>query len=212
MRPGEGRCFAARAGIDFAKDRRDVMVDGLGRDEQPLADLLVGPALVDRAQHVKLAGGKAETVSTGRGAGTARATAQTARAKARTDPCSGSRCTEAGKDREAGGGLPNCTDPRLQRALIITINNIGARLPEVCREAGMSERTLRRRLKAETGMTWEAYRQRSRLLRAVALFDDPNVSVTRVSAACGFDSPSAFAKAFRLALGETPSAYRRRIS
>lgn len=120
-------------------------------------------------------------------------------------------CSEWIED-EADLLLPNCNDPRLQRALIITINNIGARLPEVCREAGMSERTLRRRLKAQTGMTWEAYRQRSRLLRAVALFDDPNVSVTQVAAACGFDSPSAFAKAFRLTLGETPSAYRRRIS
>jgi AraC-like DNA-binding protein len=113
-------------------------------------------------------------------------------------------------ENEADLLLPNCTDPRLQRALVITISKMGARFADICREAGMSERTLRRRLRAETGMTWEAYRQRSRLLRAVALLDDPNASITEIAAACGFENPSAFAKAFRLALGETPSAYRRR--
>lgn len=106
--------------------------------------------------------------------------------------------------------LPNCHDPRLQRALLFTIDDMGARLAEVCRRAGLSERTLRRRLKAETGMTWEGYRQRSRLLRAVTLLDDPGASVTEVAAACGFESPSAFAKAFRLALGKTPSQYRQK--
>jgi len=61
-------------------------------------------------------------------------------------------------------------------------------------------------------MTWEAFRQRARLLRAVTQLDDANTSITEIAAACGFESPSAFAKAFRLSLGESPSAYRRRIN
>jgi transcriptional regulator GlxA family with amidase domain len=60
----------------------------------------------------------------------------------------------------------------------------------------MSERSLRRHLGDEIGMTWEAYRRRSRLLNAVALLSDIDTAVSEVAETCDFESPSAFAKHF----------------
>lgn len=111
-------------------------------------------------------------------------------------------------EAEADLFLPTCRDPRLQRALDYTSDDTEARLAEICKRAGISERTLRRHLKAETGLTWEAYRQRQRLLRAVRLLGESGEPITRISADCGFESASAFAKAFRSVLGVSPSKYR----
>ena len=115
---------------------------------------------------------------------------------------------------EADLFLPTSRDARVQRVLDFTAMRAEAKLPEVCADAGLSERTLRRRLKAETGMTWEAWRQRSRLLRAVTLLGEHESlfrGIAGIAADCGFESPSAFAKAFRVAMGETPRAYRARV-
>jgi AraC-like DNA-binding protein len=82
----------------------------------------------------------------------------------------------------------------------------------VCRAVGLSERTLRRRFPAEAGMTWGAYTRQSRLLRAMALLAERDRSVIEVATAVGFDSASAFTRAFARQTGESPSAYRRRGS
>ena len=112
--------------------------------------------------------------------------------------------------REAELFLPTSNDARLKRVLELTTQRAGAQLATVCRHAGISERSLRRRCKSDIGMTWEAYRRRSRLLKAVSLLSDTDVPVGNVAAQCGFASPSAFAKAFRLAMGEGPRDYRER--
>ncbi|CAN7242043.1 helix-turn-helix transcriptional regulator [Phenylobacterium sp. LjRoot225] len=115
-------------------------------------------------------------------------------------------------EREADLFLPTSNDPRLTRALDVTARRADLKLSDVSRHAGMSERSLRRHLKAETGMTWEAYRQRSRLLQAVSLLSETDGTIVQIAATCGFESPSAFAKAFRVAMGEVPSAYRNRVT
>jgi AraC-like DNA-binding protein len=112
---------------------------------------------------------------------------------------------------EADLFLPSSNDPQLKRALDYTTRQTQARLPTVCRHAGISERSLRRKLKTDIGMTWEAYRHRSRLLQAVALLGETDLPVGDVAAKCGFDSPSAFAKAFRLVMNEVPRDYRKRL-
>lgn len=114
-------------------------------------------------------------------------------------------------EREADLFLPTSQEPRLKRALDFTAANMSANLATVCRQAHMSERSLRRHLKAETGMTWEAYRQRCRVLRSVPLLSDGDASIAEIAADCGFESPSAFAKAFRQSMGEPPHAYRSRV-
>jgi AraC-like DNA-binding protein len=114
-------------------------------------------------------------------------------------------------EQEADLFLPTSRDPRLKRALDHTAGDLTANLAAVCREAHMSERSLRRHLKAETGMTWEAYRQRCRVLSSVRLLTDGDASISEIAAGCGFESPSAFARAFRHAMGEPPHAYRKRV-
>jgi transcriptional regulator GlxA family with amidase domain len=107
--------------------------------------------------------------------------------------------------------LPASEEPRLKRALDYTADRPLAALTAVCHHAGLSERSLRRRLKADIGMSWEAYRGRSRLLHAISLLGETQLAVGEVAARCGFESPSAFTRAFRQAMGEAPRDYRRRL-
>lgn len=115
-------------------------------------------------------------------------------------------------EHDANLVLPTSDDPRVDRALNYTILHTDAKLSDVCAHAGMSERTLRRRILAEVGMTWEAYRQLSRLRRAVSLLSGGEVSITEVAAQCGFGTTSAFSRAFRLVMHETPREYRNRLA
>jgi AraC-like DNA-binding protein len=108
--------------------------------------------------------------------------------------------------------LPASTDPIIAGIM----HHTAAHLPDitvqdVCRQAGISERTLRRRFLAATGITWREYLLHSRLLRAIGLLSEPGPSVLDIAVAVGFDSVSAFTRAFKRYSGETPGAYRRRI-
>jgi AraC-like DNA-binding protein len=49
-------------------------------------------------------------------------------------------------------------------------------------------------------------------LRAMTLLAEPGPTVLDVATRVGFDSVSAFTRAFRRYAGETPTAYRRRVS
>jgi AraC-like DNA-binding protein len=113
-------------------------------------------------------------------------------------------------ERETDLVLPRPHDPRLTRALDFTMRKTNATSAAVCRHAGMSERSLRRHAMLEVGMTWEDYRRRARLLGAISLLSDTDASIADIAAQCGFESASAFARAFRLAMGEAPREYRAR--
>jgi transcriptional regulator GlxA family with amidase domain len=62
------------------------------------------------------------------------------------------------------------------------------------------------------GMSWRSYLLRARVLRAMALLAQSDRTVLEVSIAVGFDDVGAFARSFARHCGETPSAYKRRIS
>lgn len=115
-------------------------------------------------------------------------------------------------DREAPVWLPTTTDQIVAEVIAHTDQNLGSvTASTVCRAVGISERTLRRRFpEAMTGMTWRAYTQHSRLLRAMALLAERERSILDVATAVGFDSASAFTRSFRRQFGESPSAYRAR--
>jgi transcriptional regulator GlxA family with amidase domain len=76
-------------------------------------------------------------------------------------------------------------------------------LAGLAKQAGASARTLERLFRAETGLSFGAWRQRARLLRALQLLAD-DVSVTRTAMSVGYDSMSAFVAAFRRTIGTTP--------
>lgn len=104
--------------------------------------------------------------------------------------------------------LPLPRDPRALRAAQLLASPSGARrsLAAVGKSAGASPRTLQRLFSAETGLTFERWRQRSRLVHAVELLSQGR-KVTSVALEVGYDSPSAFIAMFRRELGATPGRY-----
>lgn len=81
-------------------------------------------------------------------------------------------------------------------------------LAEWGKTIGATTRTLARAFVRETGITFGAWRQQVRLLRALELLGEGE-PVTSVALDLGYDSPSAFIAMFRRALGTTPSRYFR---
>ncbi|OZI72373.1 helix-turn-helix transcriptional regulator [Bordetella genomosp. 12] len=74
------------------------------------------------------------------------------------------------------------------------------------RACNMSERTLMRRFRAETGVTLGQWRVQARMLRALELLAQGE-AVTQVALAVGYESISAFIGIFREQFGVTPSRY-----
>jgi transcriptional regulator GlxA family with amidase domain len=109
--------------------------------------------------------------------------------------------------------LPASNDPVVTAATDYTHAHLDhVTLSEVTRAIGVSERTLRRSFNSHLGMSWRTYLLRARVLRSMALLAQPDRSVLEVSIAVGFDDAGAFARSFARHCGETPSAYKRRIS
>lgn len=116
-------------------------------------------------------------------------------------------------EHEAPLCLPTSTDPIVAAVMAFTnarLDSVTAR--EVGNAVGVSERTLRRQFSAVTGITWRQYLLESRLLHAMARLTEPGVTVLEVATSVGFESVSAFTRAFRTHTGETPTAYRRRVT
>ena len=111
---------------------------------------------------------------------------------------------------EADLFVPSAFDPRLRRALEEVASDRGATLHDVCRHAGMSERSFRRLIKSETGLTWGEYRHRVRILQAIHLLRETRMSIGEIATHCGFEDASWFSKTFRTTVGELPRDYRDR--
>lgn len=106
--------------------------------------------------------------------------------------------------------LPATRDRLIAEAMRWTDDHLAsATLPQVCRAVAVSERTLRRRFRAATGMTWRQYLHQSRLLQATTLLVQTTGTVMSIATAVGFDSAAAFTRAFENYSGATPSAFRR---
>ena len=118
-----------------------------------------------------------------------------------------------GLEDERPLNLPVSADPVVTAATDYTRAHLDrVAVSDVTRAARVSERTLRRIFKTHLGMSWRSYLLRARVLRSMALLSQPDRSVLEVSIAVGFDDVGAFARSFARHCGETPSAYKRRIS
>jgi AraC-like DNA-binding protein len=106
--------------------------------------------------------------------------------------------------------LPTSSAPSVAAAMAFTRAHLRATSAEVASAVGMSERTLRREFEA-TGLSWRSYQSLARMQRARCLLEEHD-SVLAVALAVGFESTGSFARAFVAQCGETPSAYRRRVS
>jgi AraC-like DNA-binding protein len=104
--------------------------------------------------------------------------------------------------------LPAPQDPRLRRvtAALHADPASALGLADWARLAGASERTLARLFEAETGMSFRAWRQQLRLLRALEQLA-AGTPVTRVALDLGYESTSAFSAMFRRVLGTAPTRY-----
>jgi AraC-like DNA-binding protein len=102
--------------------------------------------------------------------------------------------------------LPMPRDERARALVAVLRQDMTVSLDVASRSAGASRRTLERLFVAETGLPIAKWRQRLRLVAALQLLA-AGESVTAVSAAAGYSTPSAFAAMFRAELGTTPGTY-----
>lgn len=76
-------------------------------------------------------------------------------------------------------------------------------------EAGIPERTLKRRFKAATGTSLIDYLQNLRVEQAKRLLESGTESLEDITAAVGYEDPSFFRRLFKRCTGLTPAQYRR---
>ena len=76
-------------------------------------------------------------------------------------------------------------------------------IDDLTRWHGIARRTLERRFREETGMSFGMWRQKARLLDSIRLLADGS-SVTDAALECGYSSVSAFIAAFKGTFGYTP--------
>ena len=103
-------------------------------------------------------------------------------------------------------------DPVLLRALRAMEGNVGEPLAiaSIAARAGVGTRELLRRFRQRLATSPKAYYTGLRLTLARRLLEHGEQSVSEVALACGFASPSAFARAFREKFASSPSDFRRR--
>lgn len=104
--------------------------------------------------------------------------------------------------------LPMPTSARLRRAVRALADEPGqpADLGEIARLAALSERSFERHFQSETGLSFRAWRQQARLMKAVEWLS-LGLQVGDVADRLGYEQPSAFVASFRKAFGVTPSKY-----
>lgn len=78
------------------------------------------------------------------------------------------------------------------------------------RELDMSPRSFHRRFKAFTGQSYGVWRSLQRLERAKQLLHRSDLSIERITEACGFSSSGSLRRMFRKYVGEGPREYRSR--
>lgn len=86
-------------------------------------------------------------------------------------------------------------------------------VPEMAESSAMSERSFLRHFREVTGFSPADYVIRSRIRRAIRLFDkgEAGLSVTEIAFRCGFNDSNYFARQFRRVTGTSPRAYRAAI-
>lgn len=73
----------------------------------------------------------------------------------------------------------------------------------------MSERTLNRKFREQTGLAPMAWLNRARVQRAQALLESGDMSVEQIAAVVGFGSTATFRNSFRRMVGVSPAAWRK---
>lgn len=120
----------------------------------------------------------------------------------------------AGRDRAARQPdlhLPGSGDPRLVVVMsrVLEAPREAGNLDRLAAGIGVSERTLARLFRQDTGLSWRAWRDRLRFFLALEGMQAGRNS-TELAGWLGYSSTSAFVAAFRRQAGTSPSAWRQR--
>ncbi len=107
-------------------------------------------------------------------------------------------------------GLTLPRDARAQKVAQQSLADPGLAVSSLCREAGMSARTMERIFRREVGVSFEAWRRQARLMRGIELLAGGS-TVKEAAYAVGYQNPSAFVQMFRKTLGSTPKEWTRRV-
>ena len=83
-------------------------------------------------------------------------------------------------------------------------------LGTAAQSTGLSRRQFTRIFRQLTGTTWNKHLQSLRLRYACKLLMESDSSILSISFECGFESPSNFHRAFKVAFGCAPSLFRER--
>ncbi|MGW5364148.1 cupin domain-containing protein [Actinopolymorpha pittospori] len=116
--------------------------------------------------------------------------------------------------RLAGSGLWTAADDeRLRTVVDEVLRAPGAdwTIARLARVAAMSRATFVRHFTQATGMTVREFLTHVRLMAAAELLTETDLPVAAVAADVGYNSDSAFSRAFRLATGSTPARFRRSL-
>lgn len=102
-------------------------------------------------------------------------------------------------------------DDRISETIARIIEDPGAEWPieRLSRDAAMSRATFIRRFGRSTGLTIGAFLAQVRLMTASELLLTTDLTVAAVAAQVGYQSESAFGRAFRRTTGVTPARFRR---
>ncbi len=84
-------------------------------------------------------------------------------------------------------------------------------MERIAQTVNMSKYHLARLFKKHTGVTPYSYYQDIKIRKLKEALRDANLTVTQAFAACGAEYNGSFAKAFREAVGMTPTQYRKSL-
>ena len=105
--------------------------------------------------------------------------------------------------------LPVAKTTELKIAMEYALNNLStATLDNAAKTANISPRTLTRRFATETQITWRQFLHQVKMIAAMEMLAVSGSSVTITAFDVGFESLSAFTKAFKLFTGQTPREYQ----
>jgi len=114
-------------------------------------------------------------------------------------------------DRQAQpDGIPVDFISSLDSLIATLLGNGRADMQLAAEAAGMSKRTLQRRL-TESGHTYSALVTRTRLRIAAERLAETDMPVSEIAASLGYKDASNFTRAFRSHTGVSPSLYRKKV-
>lgn len=118
---------------------------------------------------------------------------------------------ERARERSDPFCLPVPKSPELSRVVAYVLDRLDQDVDQgqAARVGGLSERTLARRFADEMQTTWRQFIGQARMLRAMEMLLEPGARVTETALSLGYESLSAFTRAFTAFSGETPREYQR---